>query len=386
MDKKWTSGNELKYLKEVLENKHKHNPFGDRLEREFSKKYGMKYAIALNSGTSGIHAALHAFGIKPGDEVITTPFTVFVDSSIPLYMKAKIKFADIDYHTHNINPDSVNNLITNKTKAIIPVSYHGLPYNVDAIMEIANENDIYVLGDHAQSHMAKYKGNLVGTQEHISMFSLERTKHVSCGEGGILLTNDDILAESARKFAGMGFKNLKAGTNEMAAITPLSFQDPEYKRNDALGLNYRLPEFCSAVALAQLERIDEKIKLCRDIGKLYDSMFKSHIEFNPQTIPPGYVSSYFTYATKTNYNIDTWRKFHKFVIDNGGDDFYAGMSLVFEEEYMMKHKYNSYWIKKCPIAKKVQKGLMQFKTNYRTIEEAKYNIDKLGEIIVKWKD
>ena len=116
MDSKWTSGNEMRYLKEVLENSEetKSNPFVDRLENAFCKKYGVKYAIAVNSGTSGLHSALVAAGVRPGDEVITTPFTVLVDSSVPVIMGAEPVFADIDPDTHNIDPHSIEERITKK--------------------------------------------------------------------------------------------------------------------------------------------------------------------------------------------------------------------------------------------------------------------------------
>ena len=129
MDPKWTSGNELKYLNEVLSNSEevRKNPFTDRLEDAFCDKYDVKYAIAVNSGTSGLHAALIAAGVKPGDEVITTPFTVVVDSTVPVIMGAQPVFADIDPETHNIDPNSIEERITDKTKALIPVAHDGLP-------------------------------------------------------------------------------------------------------------------------------------------------------------------------------------------------------------------------------------------------------------------
>jgi len=158
MDSKWTSGNELEYLKEVLSNSSevKKNPFTDRLEDAFCKKYGVKYAIAVNSGTSGLHAALVAAGVKPGDQVITTPFTVVVDSTVPAIMGAETIFADIDADTHNIDPNSIQERITEKTKAIIPVSHDGLPYDIDEVKKIADENNIIVVEDNAQAMLAEY--------------------------------------------------------------------------------------------------------------------------------------------------------------------------------------------------------------------------------------
>ena len=312
MDSKWTSGNEMRYLKEVLENSEetKSNPFVGRLENAFCKKYGVKYAIAVNSGTSGLHSALEAVGVKQDDEVITTSFTVLVDGSTPLIIGAKPVFADIDYNTHNIDPKSVEKLITKKTKAIMPVSIHGLPYDIDELRKIVDNYNIPIIEDNAQAMLAEYKGRFVGKEADMTMFSFERTKHVASGEGGILITNNEDLAIKARKFAGMGFKNLTADKSKNSATIPLEFQNPEFKRNDALGLNYRYNEFSAAVTLAQFERVEELTKIRRDVAKIYNKLFVDS-EFLPQTIPNEYVSSYFTYAVKTPIkDSDEWKRFH----------------------------------------------------------------------------
>ena len=379
MDPKWTSGNELKYLREVLSNSDdvKKNPFTDRLEEAFCNKYGVKYAIAVNSGTSGLHAALVAAGVKPGDEVITTPFTVVVDSTVPVIMGAEPIFADIDPETHNIDPKSIQERITKKTKAIIPVAHDGLPYDIDEVKKIADENDIIVVEDNAQAMLAEYKGRYVGKDANITMFSFERTKHVSTGEGGMLITNDEGLATRARKFAGMGFKNLSARKSDLVAGVPLEYQTPSYERNDAVGLNYRFNEFLAAIALAQFEIADERVKLRRDIAKLYTEIF-TNTNFKMQKIPEGYVSSYFTYAVESPFEkINEWSNFHKHHINNGGDDFYAAMILSYEEPIMKKLGYYEKCKGTCPVAEEIQPKMMQFKTNYRTIEDAKKQISIL---------
>ena len=387
MDPKWTSGNELKYLQEVISNSSevRKNPFTDRLEDAFCEKYGVKYAIAVNSGTSGLHAALVAAGVKPGDEVITTPFTVLVDSSVPIIMGADPIFADIDPETHNIDPKSIQERITKKTKAIIPVAHDGLPYDIDEVKKIADENDITVVEDNAQAMLAEYKGRYVGKDANITMFSFERTKHVSTGEGGMLITNDEDLATKARKFAGMGFKNLSARKSDLVAGVPLEYQTPNYERNDAVGLNYRFNEFLAAIALAQFEIADQRVKLRRDIARLYTEIF-SNTNFKMQKIPEGYVSSYFTYAVESPFEkITEWSDFHKYHINNGGDDFYAAMILTYEEPIMRKLGYYEKCKGTCPVAEKIQPRMMQFKTNYRTIDEAKKHIEKLKYSLDKFK-
>lgn len=383
MDPKWTSGNELTYLKEALNNSQetKQNPFTYRLEEEFCKKYEVNYAIAVNSGTSGLHAALFAAGVKSGDEVITTPFTVLVDGSVPVIMGSEPVFADIDPRTHNIDPNSIENLITKKTKAIMPVSHDGLPYDIDKVKKIADDHGIIVVEDNAQAMLAEYKGRLVGKDANITMFSFERTKHISCGEGGILITNDKNLATKARKFAGMGFKSLSAKKSDVVAGVPLEYQSPIFERNDELGLNYRFNEFLAAITLAQFERVDELVKIRRDIAKLYDKVFEN-TDFIPQYIPTGYTSSYFTYAVESPYsNLNEWKKFHDFHINNGGDDFYASMLLIYQEPIMKELGLYEKWIGRCPVAEKIQPKMMQFKTNYRTLEEAQIHIEKLKNSI-----
>jgi len=382
MDTKWASGNELRYLEEVLRNEPstKSNPFTLRLEKAFQKFYGIGYAIAVNSGTSGLHTALIAADIKNGDEVITSPLTVIVDASMPIMVNAKVVFADISYDTHNINPESVKERITKKTKAIIPISLHGLPYDIESIKEIAEDNNLMVIEDDAQAMGAMYKNRQVGKDADITIFSFERTKHISSGEGGMIITDDKKLAIKARKFAGLGYRKLKSNGNDMSTTTPTLFQHPMYKRYDALGLNYRLPEFCSAVALAQFERVDSLVEKRKAIAKLYDEIFDDS-NFIPQKVPSHYVSSYYTYAVKSPFEIKEWEKFYDNHLKKNGDDFYAGINLIYREPIMNSLGYYKKYEGSCPIAEELQPKLMKFKTNYRNLKEARKYIAILKETI-----
>ncbi len=386
-DQKWTKGNELKYLKQVLDNAQeiRNNSFTDRLENEFKKKYKAKYAIALNSGASGLHAAMHAVGVKPGDEIITSPFSVLWDASIALIMGAKVKFADVKYGTHNIDPAKIEELINEKTKAIVPVSYHGLPCDIDEIISIGKKYKIPVIEDNAQTMLGEYKGRYVGVDADFAMFSLERTKHISSHEGGLLITNDIEYATKARKFAGGGFKNLTADKSKLAAIIPLEFQSPDYKRHDSLGLNYRISEFCAAVALAQFEQVEEKVNIRRDIANIYSEVFSKYSQFEPQEVPTGYKHSYFTYSVKSPFkNLNSWKKFYNNHVKNGGDNFYAMMSPVYSEEIMKELGYYEKNFNKCLVTEEIQPKCMLFKTNYRSIGEAKVYIKKLEDSLKKY--
>ena len=150
------------------------------------------------------------------------------------------------------------------------------------------------------------------------MFSLERTKHISCHEGGIILTNSEEMATKARKFGGGGFKNLTADKSKLAAIIPSEFQSPDFKRHDELGLNYRISEFCAAVALAQFEKVEEKVKLRRQIADLYINLFKKFDNFEFQQVPEGYKHSYFTFCVKSPFEkLEDWKSFTIFCIKWG---------------------------------------------------------------------
>ena len=292
-------------------------------------------------------------------------------------MGAKVIFADVKYNTHNIDPAEVEKKITKKTKAIISVSYHGLPCDIDELCAIGKKYNIPIIEDNAQTHLGEYKNRLVGKDADFSMFSLERTKHISCHEGGIILTNSEEMATKARKFGGGGFKNLTADKSKLAAIIPSEFQSPDFKRHDELGLNYRISEFCAAVALAQFEKVEEKVKLRRQIADLYINLFKKFDNFEFQQVPEGYKHSYFTFCVKSPFEkLEDWKSFYNFHASNGGDDFYAMMSTVYEETIMKKNKDYDKWKNSCPITEKIQPRCMLFKTNYRNLDEAETQIKK----------
>ncbi|RLE54017.1 MAG: DegT/DnrJ/EryC1/StrS aminotransferase, partial [Candidatus Methanomethylicota archaeon] len=160
--------------------------FTRNFEEEFAKYHGVKHAIAVSNGTVALHVALRAIGIKPGDEVITTPFTFVASASSILHQNAIPVFADIDRETFNIDPVSIEERITNKTKAIIAVHLCGHPAEMDQIMKIANDHDIMVIEDCAQAIGAEYRGKIVGGIGHVSAFSFYLSKNMTTGEGGMV--------------------------------------------------------------------------------------------------------------------------------------------------------------------------------------------------------
>ncbi len=392
-------GNELKYLSKVLEGESWSATGGSwtiGLEQAFSKRIGARYGIAFNSGTSTLHACLEALGVGAGDEVISPALTVIMDSSATLHANAIPVYCDVDENTFNLDPDDLEKRITPKTKAIIAVALYGLSPDYDKILEIANKHGIPVIEDNAQAVLAKYKGKTLGTIGRMASFSFENTKHISCGEGGMVLTDDEQLAERARKLGGHGFKNLRAEDGRVR-LNQSMFQNPAYKRHDTLGWNYRMPEFTAAVAYAQLERVDELVKLRQDTAKIFAEVFNSCDFLKLQETPEGYENSYYAlgvrYLGEEKIGVP-WTQFWQEYVDMGGDGFYGAWSVPYLEPVISERQFAkrlpevyegvSYEEGLCPVAEKIQKQIMQFKSNYRDLELAKQKADVLYKLIKKY--
>lgn len=395
------SGNELKYVKEVLGTDIRSATGGSwnkRLEAMFAKKFGVKYAIAHNSGTSALHSCLSAAGVGPGDEVISPAITVIMNTLTTLYQNALPVYADVDPETFNLDPKDVERKITPKTKAIFTVSLYGLPPDMDPIMELAKKHNLTVIEDNAECFLSTYKGRLAGSIGHMSIFSFESSKHISVGEGGIVITNDERLAERVRKCGGIGYKNLKAEEGRVK-LNEEVFQDPDYKRHDYLGWNYRLPEVCAAIGVAQLERLDEIVERRRKIAKFYQEAIKGCNWLIPQKVPEGYTHSYWTYVVRYEGEKAigvSWKDFYRTYKELGGDGFYAAWSLPYLEPVVADGNYcgeGSHYTgpkieyKKglCPVAESIQPKLMHFKTNYRDLELAKRKTEALKKTIEKFQ-
>jgi len=203
------------------------------LERAFPAHMGAKYGAASTSGTSAIHVALGAARLNPGGEVITTPLTD-VGTIIPILMQNLIPvFADVDPLTCNITADTIREVMTDKTVAVIPVHLWGQACDLDPILELAEDKDLWVLEDCSQSHDAIYKGKKVGTMGDMGCFSFQQSKHMTTGDGGMTITNDDDLASATAAFALKG----------------------DYF-NMFVGMNYRMTELQGAVALEQLKKLN----------------------------------------------------------------------------------------------------------------------------------
>jgi len=389
MSKKlWRVGHrELDYIKEAIDSGLT-GIMNQRLEEKFAEKFGVKYAIGVNSGTSALHCCLAAMGIGPGDEVIVPPLTFISPAFAVLYLGGVPVFADIDPDTFTIDPEDIRKKITPRTKAIIPVALYGLPADMDPIMEIAASNNLFVLEDSAESILGKYKGSFSGTIGDMGIFSFERSKHITTGNGGMIITNNEELAERARRFSVLGYSSLKAGAYETKPSKDV-IQDPDFSRHLFVAPNYRLPEVCAAMALAQLEKLDDFVKMRMEIAKLYNEAVQDCEWLKPQKTPEGLINSYWTYAMKLEGGDReiSWQDFRKAYLEEGGDRFYAAWKLSYMEPALagMEFKENNIKYEKglCPVAEGIQPKLIQLKTNYGRIEYAKEQASALERAIKK---
>ncbi len=210
-------------------------PLVARFEERFAEYCGVKHAIATSSGTTALHIALLAHDIGPGDEVITTAFSFIATANALLYVGGKPTFVDIDPDTYNILPEQIEAAITRRTRAILPVHLFGLPCNMDAILDLAARYDLIVIEDACQAHGAAVHGRRVGSFG-TGCFSFYPTKNITCGEGGMITTDDPALAERARVIRNHGMKR-------------------RYY-HDRLGYNFRMTDIHAAIGLAQLDRLE----------------------------------------------------------------------------------------------------------------------------------
>lgn len=224
-------------------------PKTEQFEKEFAKKLNAKHAIAVNSGSSALLVAQAALGIGKDDEVIVPDMTFISTATSSMYLGARPVFADITLDTYCINPKDIENRITPKTRAIIPVHYAGQSADMDEIMEIAKKHNLYVLEDAAEAHLSEYKGRKVGTIGDIAIFSFTPTKPMITGEGGMIVTNNDALAENCRLVKNFG--------------------DAAKFRWDILGFNFRMPEVMGAIGNIQLSKLEKSVETRRKIAAEY---------------------------------------------------------------------------------------------------------------------
>lgn len=226
-------------------------------ERRFANYCNCKYGVTTTSGTTALHLALASLSIKKADEVIVPAFTM-ISSVFPIvYCGGKPVLVDAEPETWNMDVTQIEKKITDKTKAIIPVHIYGHPCDMDPIVKIADETDLYIVEDAAEAHGAEYKGKTSGGIGDIGCFSFYANKIITCGEGGMIVTKNEEIAERAKKLRDLSFS-----------------QEKRIYLHSEVGYNYRMTNIQAAIGLAQLERIEELVKMRRRNARLYNDLLR----------------------------------------------------------------------------------------------------------------
>jgi len=213
-------------------------PKTEEFEKKFAKYVGCKYAIATTSGTTALHLGLLSLGISKGDEVIVPSFSFIASANSILFCNAKPVFCDVNQKTFNIEVNKIENLITGKTKAIMPVHLYGQPADMRLITDIAEDYSLKIIGDACQAHGAKYNSKMIGSFGDVECFSFYPTKNMTTGEGGMITTNSEELAKKAYSIRNHGREKNRWGY--------------EHSR---LGYNYRMTDIAAAIGIEQLKKL-----------------------------------------------------------------------------------------------------------------------------------
>lgn len=267
-------------------------PMQERFEELVAARADRLHGIAVNSGTSGLHLAMEALGIGPGDEVITTPFSFIASSNCILFVGAKPVFVDICPKTLNMDPAKLEAAITPRTKAILAVECFGNPAYMDQYEAIAARHEIALVEDCCEALGSSIKGRPAGSFGRISVFGFYPNKQITTGEGGMIVTNDKRVADLCRSMRSQGrpvADNVAArGTAGLGA----------WLQHERMGYNYRLSEINAAIGIAQMRRFDDMMRRREEVARLYLSRLMDHHQFILPTIAPESSMSWFVFVLR----------------------------------------------------------------------------------------
>ncbi len=328
-------------------------PKVDEAEEKLCKITGAKYAIAMTNDTAALHAACFIAGVGPGDEVITTPLTFMASANCALYCGAKPVFADINPETYEIDPRSIREKITDKTKAIVAVDYTGQVVEADEIRKICDEFNLVFIEDAAHSIGSKYNGKPVGSFADITTFSFHPVKTVTAGEGGALLTDNEEYARKAYLFRSHGMEH-----DHSKFMTPADDDNAGiwYYEQQLLGMNLRMTDIQAALLSSQLDKLDRFVQRRKEIVKMYNEAFADVPEIIVQKDIPESDSSRHLYVIQLDLDKLTCTR----------REFFEAMSA--ENVQCQVHYIPVYWMPVyqqmgyekglCPVCEKIYSRIM----------------------------
>lgn len=353
-------------------------PKVDELEKELCEYTGARYAVAVSNGTAALHCACIAAGIGSGDEVITTPMTFAASANCVLYCGAKPVFADINPETYNIDPNSIRERITSRTKAIIAVDFTGQVVEADEIRKICDEYGLLFIEDAAHSIGSSYNGTKVGNIADITTFSFHPVKTITGGEGGAVLTNDENL------YNKISLAHTHGITHDEAMMKDLPHEGMWYYEQISLGYNYRMTDFQAALLISQLAKLERFKKRRKEIVDYYDSELKNVDGIIIQKEIEQSDTCRHLYIIRLDENVLSCTR-REFFDEMGSRGVQPQVHYV--PVYWFPY-YQKLGYKKglCPNAERIYKGIMSIPLYpLLTEEEMKYVIDVIKSIVEKYK-
>ena len=331
-------------------------PMVTSFEKNFAKFAGVKHAIAMNTGTAALHSAIVAAGVKKGDEVILPSFTFVATAEAVILAGGKPVFTDIDPETYNLSPDAVADAVTKKTRAIVPVDLYGLPSDVQPLRETAAKHDLALVEDACQAHGAVYEGKPAGVFADAACWSLYASKNMTTGEGGVVTTDDDELAETMRMIRTHG---------EKAKYASL-----------ILGNNYRMSEIQAAIGLVQLEKLPAFVAKRRENAtKLNRLLAKAKRLLLPRE-PRGGRHSWYLYTVRLKDGAESER--NKIVEELKKRE--IGAEVYYRNSvHLMPYYRESFGVRKLPETEKAAKQVFSLPV-HPGVSEAQVNY--IGETLL----
>ncbi len=272
-----------------------HGPKIQEFEKKLCEYTGAKYAVSVANGTAGLHLAVKSLNLEPGFEGITTPNTFIASANCMIYNQGIPVLADIDTDTHNIDPKEIEGYISNKTKLIIPVDFAGHPCDMEEIYKIAKKHELFIIRDACHSIGALYKGNKTGNCKYADMtvFSFHPVKHITTGEGGVVLTNNKKLYDKLLLLRNHG---IEKNPKKMSKYEGMWY----YEMVD-LGFNYRITDFQCAMGLSQLEKLENFVSKRKKIAQRYSNAFKDLKNLRIPQKRKGRQSSFHLYVVEIDF-------------------------------------------------------------------------------------
>lgn len=366
--------------------------FMRRFEVAFADRFNSAYAISMVNGTATLHATLEALGVGPGDEVVVPPLTMSSTSLAVLQCGGTPIFADVDRTTFQVDPGEIERCFSDRTRAVMTVALYGGSPRLAAIRALCESRGVALIEDNAECFLGRSGGQLVGTFGDAASFSFQSSKHLTSGEGGVVITNNGHLADRIRRISSLGYAGVSSNAPK---ISKSVIQSPDYFRHVELGWNYRMPELCAAVALAQTERIDELVGRRVAAGEIIKQAVDGCEWLRVQGTYDEDIHAYWTLVVEVDTSKVGWKDFYAELKRCEADLPYGAWQLSYREpvfremallgrEVFLPVDYGEYLRSDpCPVASALQPALMQFPTNYWSAEAAHEQGERISKAISK---